>query len=370
MTGSTVVVGGGIAGLAVARALAADRDVVLCEREAFVGTHSSARNAQIWLPVDDDASTGALALESARAWSLRLGAGWLRPRPAVVLTDAAGARSVLAGARAGGCAARPIERAALRALAPEVQAADVALEVDGAGTFEPSEMIDALARDCRERGVRVRTGVTVERVEVSSGRARGVRLAGGEALAAGEVVLAAGAWAGALGAAVGAPTTLTPLRRHLVLLEAPPPRAMVWSFLPGAEVYWRADSGGVLASPCDEDPVEPSLPAPEPSALERLAERLGPIAPSLVDAAVRTKWACLRTYTDDRELVLGPDPRVEGLAWLAGLGGRGMTVGLAAAELCARALRGEDDRRLAAMRPDRGPRIPPRGPSAARRVEP
>ena len=47
-------------------------------------------------------------------------------------------------------------------------------------------------------------------------------------------------------------------------------------------------------------------------------------------------WACLRTMADDRELVIGEDPRVRGLFWIAGLGGRGMTCGAAAAELLAR----------------------------------
>ena len=88
-------------------------------------------------------------------------------------------------------------------------------------------------------------------------------------------------------------------------------------------------------------------------ALRTVAQRLQAIAPSLVDAPVRTKWACLRTYTRDRELVLGRDPRVDGLGWLAGLGGRGMTIGLAAGELCAAAMRGLDAPGLAAMRPDR-----------------
>ncbi|MBX3272481.1 MAG: FAD-binding oxidoreductase [Sandaracinaceae bacterium] len=366
MRARVVVIGGGIAGLSTARALARDRDVTVLEQEAFVGTHSSARNAQIWLPVDDDPTTGPLARASAAAWAERLGGGWLRPRPAVVLTDAEGARRVEAGAAAGDLSVGVLDAAARRRLAPEVEGDDVAVEVRGAGTFEPSEMIDALRRDCRDAGVRLATSTRAERVEVRAGRVAGVALEGGARLAADEVVIAAGAYAGPLGAAVGAATTLVPLRRHLVVLEAPPTAAMVWRFTEGAEVYWRAESGGVLASPCDEDPVAPSLPAADPSALERLAERLASVAPSLVDAPVRKTWACLRTYARDRELVLGLDPRVEGLAWNAGHGGRGMTVGLAAGELCARALRGEDDPMLRLMRPHRDARDVRAAPEGAR----
>lgn len=43
--------------------------------------------------------------------------------------------------------------------------------------------------------------------------------------------------------------------------------------------------------------------------------------------------ACLRTFAPDRTLVVGLDPDVSGLFWLAGLGGSGMTVGVAAGEL-------------------------------------
>jgi glycine/D-amino acid oxidase-like deaminating enzyme len=49
----------------------------------------------------------------------------------------------------------------------------------------------------------------------------------------------------------------------------------------------------------------------------------------------------LRTFAPDRELVVGNDPRLRGLSWLGGLGGRGMGVALGAGELLARVLRGE-----------------------------
>jgi len=330
---------------------------VLLEREDFLATHSSARNAQIWLPVEEG-STGALARRSAAGFTALLGdeAAWLRREGALVVTEPSRVDAFRDGARAGGLDATDADAAAVARLAPElVLGGRPALAVRGAGIFEPSVMMDALARAARDRGATLRTGAGVAAVRVERGRVAGVALEDGEAVDADEVVLAAGAWAGALGDAVGATTSLTPLRRHLALLEpAAPARTTVWCFLDGdAEVYWRPESGGVLASPCDETPVAPSLPPAEGAALESLAARLEPVAPSLVDAPVRTAWACLRTYAADRELVLGPDPRVPGLSWLAGLGGRGMTIGLAAGELLAETLRGRDPAYSEAMRPDR-----------------
>lgn len=349
----SVVVGGGIAGLSVAKALAErGRDVTLLEMEPALGSHSSARNAQIWLPVDDDETTGPLALRSAEVLSGLLGheAEWLTRSGALVLApDEAGAASVARGAEKGGVRAAPIDLDAARAESPVITAqAGVPLRIEGAGIFDPHAMVGALHRAARDLGVRVRMGAPVRGLS-----GRGVELES-ERIEADEVVIAAGAWAGELGALAGADIPLVALRRHLVLLEADPRAAgtTVWRF--GApQVYWRPESGGVLASPCDEEPVAPSLPAADPAALEALAEALDPVAPSLVDAPVRTKWACLRTYAHDRELVIGPDPRAPGVSWMAGFGGRGMTVAVAAGELCARLMDGEHDPLGALVRPDR-----------------
>lgn len=141
---------------------------------------------------------------------------------------------------------------------------------------------------------------------------------------------------------------LTAVRRHLVQLAAhgevavPGAAPVVWR--QDQEVYFRAEGDGVLASPCDETTwtaPKPGTALPtDPRALEQLATRLTGTAPGLARAGVQTSWACLRTFAPDRELALGPDPRVRGLHWIAGLGGKGMSVGPAAGELLARGLVG------------------------------
>lgn len=351
----TIVVGGGIAGLSAAWQLASDRDVVLLERESALATHSSARNAQIWLPVDPDATTGPLARRSAELLTSLLGAehAWLRRDGAVVLAgDEERARRTREGALAGGLSANELGRDALRERAPEIEAAAIPLWVEGAGVLEPSTMLVALAKAARGAGAELRTGAVVKEIVRSADAVRGVVLEGGEHLACDEVVIAAGAWAQALAKRADIEEPLEPLRRHLVVLSAQA-RSIVWCF--GDEpVYWRPESGGVLASPCDEVAFDPCLPPADPAALELLASRVARVAPSLVDAPLRTSWACLRTFAPDRELVLGPDPRLEGLAWVAGLGGRGMTVGVAAAELCAEAMRGRGGALAEVVRPARG----------------
>ncbi|MBK7395735.1 MAG: FAD-binding oxidoreductase [Myxococcales bacterium] len=118
---------------------------------------------------------------------------------------------------------------------------------------------------------------------------------------------------------------------------------------------WRgllpAGVGGMLVSPCDEQPWAAGVP---PTELDTgaLGLRLGAIAPSLARGAVRRAWACLRTQTLDREPVIGEDPRCPGLFWLGALGGRGMTCGLAAGEVAADCVLGRvhDFARLAPSR--------------------
>lgn len=346
----TIVIGGGIAGLAAARALAErGREVTLLEAEPLLATHSSARNAQIWLPVDDDGTTGPLARRSAEQLDAWLGDAWLSRTGAVVLGSEGQRDAFVRGAAAGGLSARPITMDEARAQSPAIGGeAPMALRVEGAGVMDTHAMITALERAGRDAGVRFRTNARVR--EVEPGRA--VRLHDGESIACGEVLVAAGAWARALGRSAGADTPLVPLRRHLAVIDAPPSdaRTIVWRFDEPA-VYWRPESGGVLVSPCDEEVFDPCLPEAAEALPERLVAALEPTAPSLLDAPVRTAWACLRTYAHDRELVLGPDPRVDGLAWLAGLGGRGMTVGVAAGEWCAAAMHGEEV--PAGVRPDR-----------------
>jgi D-arginine dehydrogenase len=79
-----------------------------------------------------------------------------------------------------------------------------------------------------------------------------------------------------------------------------------------------------------------------------------PTAPRVADFGVTHGWACLRSFVlPDRELLLGEDPRVGGLFWMAGFGGRGMTVGLAAGEWLARLMAGEEIPAAHGMRVDR-----------------
>ncbi|MBP2230063.1 D-amino-acid dehydrogenase [Azospirillum agricola] len=153
----------------------------------------------------------ALNASSLPAWERRLAAlgldGHLRRRGILsVWTDAAGFAASAALHARQAVLGIPVERldpAALRGLEPAfgAEVAGGALYPTGAHVGDPLLFTEALAGAARARGARV----TVAAVEWMEAREDGVvlRLGGGRTAAADQVVIACGAWAKPLAAAVG-----------------------------------------------------------------------------------------------------------------------------------------------------------------------
>jgi D-arginine dehydrogenase len=99
---------------------------------------------------------------------------------------------------------------------------------------------------------------------------------------------------------------------------------VIW--IVGEEFYFRPESGGLLMSGCDTVKVTPEQgEITDHSELERIAAKAAHWLPSLADARVARAWAGMRTFAPDDLFVVGPDPRLEGLYWVAGMGGHGIT---------------------------------------------
>jgi glycine/D-amino acid oxidase-like deaminating enzyme len=339
-----VVVGGGIAGLTAAWGLARAgvRDLVLLEREDQLFAHSSGRNAAIYRPVETQPPVTRLALRTAELYDEILGdrREWLKEDGVLLTASTESALARLAkNAEDAGIAIRWMDHDELVATVPAVDGghARAALAVDSGGVLDLHAIATTLGRVIRDAGGRIEVSRPAARLIVRGGDAIGVELGDGQTLSADVVVVAGGAWASELGESAGAPLPLTPVRRHLVMLEPeaplPPDTPTVWDG--ELEAYFRPESGAVLASPGDATPWRPEVPAADPAALELLAQKLGKMAPALAGSRVRRSWACLRTFAADKVSVVGADPRVRGLFWLAGLGGHGITAGAAAGEVLA-----------------------------------
>lgn len=334
-----LVVGGGVAGLSTAWHLLRRRPglrLTVLEREWACGTHASGMNAAIFRHLDFDAQAVRLAAR-ARALMDELRPGLVRATGALYLAPAQRLKEAEAVLRAQGVAVELLSPPALAERFATLHTGALAgAFVPGDGVIDTHALLDALQRGVREALGEVRTRADVTRIE-RSGAGHRVTLADGAVLEAARLVFAGGAWSAQVGALAGLPMPVEPRRRHLALLESPgAPHAsapVVWRL--DDEVYFRPESGGALASPCDEEAWPAEVPPTSPAELARLGELLAGLAPALASAQVRRAWGCLRSFAPDREFVVGADPRAEGVTWLAGLGGRGMTCGLALGELAA-----------------------------------
>ena len=331
-----VIVGGGIAGASLAYFLTERgvTDVLLLEREEQPGYHATGRSAATLAELDPITTLHALKV---------LGGQFLRQPPAGFAETPVLLRSGVMvlfkdemwdAIRA---AAPAIEQAGTRlvllspaqavARVPALVAerfAGVALLPDD-GHIDVHALLWGYLGHAKRRGAEQRFGVEVRGVRVEAGRCVGVVTAEGE-IHARWVVNAAGAWAGKFATLAGAaPIALVPHRRTIVTFAAPVD-VRGWPMVHSDDdhLYFAPESGGLLLSPMDEDPMEPCDARPDDEVIARGFARLAGLAPSLVPQTLRRKWSGLRTFAPDRVPVVGEDPRVRGFFWLAGQGGCGI----------------------------------------------
>ena len=108
-------------------------------------------------------------------------------------------------------------------------------------------------------------------------------------------------------------------------------------------VYFRPESGGVLMSPCDVEAHPVADPQYDDRQRDVLAERIDSTFGALGEWRIGNGWACLRSFAPDQRFVIGADPHVAGLYWVAGLGGHGVTASWAVGRLAARVILGQED---------------------------
>lgn len=343
-----VIVGAGVAGASLAYHLArkGTRSVLVIEREPIAGMHSSGRNAAMFYALVAEPETAELAArshgflleppEEVANRPLLHQTGSLTLFGAHQSAEAAGKVDL---ARRIGLHARTLSAGEAVDLTPMLGHCDASAVVHSEtdGTLDIEAMVQGLLRGACRRGARLRTGLEVRDLRVEGGRVVGLDTAEGP-VECGLVVDASGAWAGRLGAPHGAVRPpLQPLRRHLLFVRGEPVQGpfVVDARLP---FYVRPETGGFLLSRCDEDPFEPCLPAVDEVRIAEAMETLARVATPLAQAPLVRRWACLRTRTPDELLVFGRDPSLRGYFWMAGLGGHGMTAGVAAGELAAEVL--------------------------------
>lgn len=344
-----VIIGGGIAGASLAYFLTArgHGDVLILEREEQPGYHATGRSASVAEEIDPVPTTRLLKVAGTR---------FLRHPPAgfaeAPLLDETGILLLYAGDEwhAAQRLVPVLERCGTRvellsnaevrgqmpALAPETF--DGGLLLPENGRIDVHGLLSAYLRHACRAGAALRTRVEVTGIRVEDGRCVGVTTRTGD-ISARWVVDAAGAWAGKLAALAGAaPLSITPKRRTIITF-APPPGLDVarWPLVVNEThpCYFAPESGGLLASPMDQTPMEPCDARPDELIIAETIEKLAWLAPSLRPRSIRHKWAGLRTFAPDGGFVVGEDPLLRGFFWLAGQGGAGIVTSPAVGEIAA-----------------------------------
>jgi len=340
------IIGAGIAGVSVAYHLAPRARVIILEREHVAAYHTTGRSAALHSETYGSAEIRAITVATGHFYR-NLPQGFsdhpvLTPRGALIVGPADKEASLKASA-----AEYAKLVSTVRWLPPdEVLRRQPLLRpeaVSGGAVFEDAEDMDVAAihagflRGARAAGAPLRLNAEIAALERKDKRWT-IRMSDGESIAAANVINASGAWADVVAGHAGArPVGLVPKRRTAFTFGAPPgldPAKMPMVIDCEETWYIKPEVGQFLGSPADETPSPPCDAQPEEMDIAIAVERIE-TATTLQIRRIKNKWAGLRSFVADKNLVVGYDPTVEGFFWLAGQGGYGIQTGAAAGRLAA-----------------------------------
>ena len=346
------IIGGGIAGASVAYHLAPHARVLLLEREAQVGYHSTGRSAALYAP-----QYGSPVIRRLTAAS---GAFFQSPPAGLVAAPLLTERGFMtigrdeqrvalerheAVARASGQTPQRItpREACARVPALRPEATGWALFDPTAQDLDVEALLQGLLRGARAHGARVVTARGVDALE----RAGGDWRVGGPGLEirAGVVVNAAGAWADELAVVAGvAPLGLVPHRRTAFIFDSPPGvSATRWPMVSDGDelFYFKPDAGRLLGSLAEEAPSPPVDAQPDEVDVAIAVDRIEQVVDFSIRRVLRA-WTGLRVFGADRDPVSGFEPGTPGFYWHAGLGGYGIQTAPALGEFAAARILGHE----------------------------
>lgn len=352
-----LVIGGGIAGTSTAARLAPLGKTLLLEAETALGYHASGRSAALFEANYGLASTVALS-RASDDFHRNAHGGFLSPRGLMLI-----GKKDEAEAFEQACAHLNMAPVALETAfdkVPVLNPASVGFAAfhEAAYDIDTDLQIQTFAKTTRAEGGAVLTGQSVTAIRripegwqvTANGTDHSARM----------LFNCAGAWVDKIAEMAGiAPLGFTPLRRSMARIPAPGGHDVSgWPMLLGVREDWYAkpDAGKLLVSPAEEDPQEPHDAWADDMVL---AEGLARYEDMVTEPVTRVEhsWAGLRTFSPDRNLVIGPARDDAGFFWVAGQGGYGFQTAPAASRLVADLVAGRpselDAATLAALTPRR-----------------
>src|SRR5215212_6229138 len=322
-----VIVGGGVIGLTVARALAlcGVRDVCLVERGGL-GTEASWAAAGMLLPqVEADAQDEFFNLACQSRDLYPTFAAALREETGIdVELDTTGTlylaftehdqeeierrydwqtRAGLAVERLSGAAARELE--------PCISETTLgALRFPNDIQVENRRLLSALANSVKNLGVTITTETSVDSLIIEGSRLRGVQTSRG-LINCTVAVVAAGTWSSFI-----KPTPLIePVRGQMVCLEAKPQLTRHVIYSPRGYIVPRQDGRLLAGSTSEHAGFAKCVTAGGISTILRNAQEISPAVSSL---RIVDTWAGLRPHSAHGLPVLGPCGEIDGLFYATG----------------------------------------------------
>ena len=333
---STIIVGGGIVGAAVAYFLAERRepDVTLLERAELGSgsTHGGLGGIRHQFTDELDVRLSKIASAFWRSYDDLTGAHHdFRQRGYLFIANTAAGLARLREAMPlylrVGVDVEMVDRIAINDLVPGLRLDDVAGGRFGAedGYGDPLQTLAGFAAFATLGGVRIREGVAVRALVRNGDRDTGVRTDEGE-LSADRVLLATGAWTAPLAAAAEVAVPIWPHARSI--METQPIPALRSSPLVvelESGLHFRPKANLVRFAVPNITPdgqIEPWVRA-------RAASR----HPAFANVQIRSSWSCYYEMSPDDHPIVGAVPGVQGLYLAAGFSGHGFMHAPATARL-------------------------------------
>lgn len=196
------------------------------------------------------------------------------------------------------------------------------------GLVDNRGLMAALPVAARRRGVDLRAGAAVTGLVTEGDRVVGVE-AGGERVAAGAVVIAAGSWSGPIGPR---PVPVVPNKGQIIAFSSPTPLFRHILSMPGGGLSPRGDGRIIFGATSDDAGFDKRVTA---SGVARLLAGALRLCPAVADLSIHETWAGLRPIVPpERVPVLGA-AATPGLYYATGHAGMGILSAPATAEALA-----------------------------------
>lgn len=353
-TADVVIIGGGVIGLAVARALALRgvRDVLLFERNSL-GAESSSAAAGMLAPQ-------AEANRAHEFFYLTCQSRDLYPAFAAALLEETGIDIELERTgtlylaftehdefelerryewqKQAGLPLEKLSAAQAKELEPAIcENVRAALRFPLDTQVENRRLISALAAANKRLGVRMETGTAVTSLKVERGRVCGVETSRGF-IAAESTVIAGGAWSSLLGTTsdVALPKLgIKPVRGQMLCFEAIPPVTRHVVYSPRGYIVPRRDGRLLAGSTTEHAGFEKRVTA---AGVHSILSAALEISPRIASLPLTDSWAGLRPRAADTLPVLGPCAEIAGVFYATGHYRNGILLAPVTGELIARAI--------------------------------